>query len=430
MQHATSRIASYRVYLQPILFFAIFCIGLYLRFWNYSNTFDMGWDQARDGWKVRDILHGTLVTNGPRTGVGHFHLAPLWYYFLTPFYFLTRLDPVASLYANVLVGIVNFLLFYWVTKRIFGTVSALLALYILATNDYLIEIMRIPWNVSPVLGVSSLIFYCIHEIVFHERYRYTFLLSALTGFFINLHFGFVFLPPIILASMLCMKHRIRFVKYGLYSIPIFIIWFIPLVLLDIEWKGGNTGLLKNLFSDYLIHGFHLQFYLHRLHDAFIMFEKIFIIHHAIAWGKFVPMLVVGLFSLRDSMKNRKMNYLLSLWFFVPSIIYAFYGGSTSEYYMLLSAPMVIYMMLYMQKRVFAIFQRYKFRKFGLVLITIAWLLYGLRGAEGKWLRKAYGGLNEQRDQVYRMYKGGGTIEYNEGDPKAYLMQVIRDANTK
>ena len=82
----------------PLAFFGLLLIGLYLRFWNIENSFQFGWDQARDAWKVRDILTGTLVLNGPRTGIGHFHLGPIWYYYLAPFYFLT---PVSYTHLDV-----------------------------------------------------------------------------------------------------------------------------------------------------------------------------------------------------------------------------------------------------------------------------------------------------------------------------------------
>lgn len=430
MYSKTANLLSYRHIVSYLLFFIILCIGFYLRFWQYENTFSLGWDQARDGWKVRDILQGTFVTNGPRTGIGNFYLAPLWYYYLAPFYFFTKLDPVAALYANMVMSAVNFIVFFWVTKKIFGTGWALVGTYFLAVNDYLIEIMRIPWNVSPVLAVSSLIFYCIYQIVFHERYRYTILLTTLVGFFINLHFSFVFLPGIVLASVICMKQKRKFFRYALYSLPLAFIWFIPLIILDIQWKGENTGLLQKLFSNYLIPGFHIRFYIHRLHDALIMIEKICMIHHSIAWGKFIPVIVFGVLSLVDTAKNKKLHYLIALWFFIPSVIYALYSGTTSEYYMLLSAPMAIYILLSIQIKILQFFKKYSLGTVGIVLLCVVWMLYGIQATGGKWVKKNYGGLNEQRDKARKTFNEGGVIEYNEGVPEAYLWQILKDAKRK
>ena len=76
----------------------IVLIGMYLRFYKIEYIQSFGWDQGRDAWLVRDIINGKIVLNGPRTGIGHFHLGPLWYYLLVPFYLLTNLDPVGAIY--------------------------------------------------------------------------------------------------------------------------------------------------------------------------------------------------------------------------------------------------------------------------------------------------------------------------------------------
>ena len=55
-----------RPYYLHIAFGILLLIFLYLRFWNIENTMEYGWDQARDAWKVRDILSGTVVFDGPR----------------------------------------------------------------------------------------------------------------------------------------------------------------------------------------------------------------------------------------------------------------------------------------------------------------------------------------------------------------------------
>ena len=91
-----------------VIFLFITAIGLYLRFYNFENTISYGWDQARDAWKTRDILHGQLVLDGPKTGIGQFHLGPLWFYLLAPFYYITGLDPVGAQYLNIIIKIFNF----------------------------------------------------------------------------------------------------------------------------------------------------------------------------------------------------------------------------------------------------------------------------------------------------------------------------------
>jgi 4-amino-4-deoxy-L-arabinose transferase-like glycosyltransferase len=256
------------------LFSFILIIGLYLRFWNYEHTTAYGWDQARDAWKVRDILLGQIVLNGPRTGIGHFFLGPLWYYILVPFYAITHLDPIGALYANIVVNIFDFVAVFYVAQKIFNKNAALFAIFLLATSQYLIEIMKTSWNVSPVIGVSALIFYCIYQIVYKNIYSWIPLLFFLTGMFFHLHFSFVFLPFIIFFSFIFVTHKKKILKRSLLSLPMFFIWFIPTIVYELQSKNSNSSLFATFMKEYSIPSFHLKFFLFRLHDGFIQFKTV------------------------------------------------------------------------------------------------------------------------------------------------------------
>src|SRR3990167_11336272 len=115
-----------------ILFLLLVLVGLYLRFWNFENSISFGWDQARDAWKTRALLGGKWVFDGPRTGVGHFHLGPLWFYLLWPFYYLTGWDPIGAIYLNFFVNIFNFVALFWVTRKVFSDNAALFVTFLYA----------------------------------------------------------------------------------------------------------------------------------------------------------------------------------------------------------------------------------------------------------------------------------------------------------
>jgi len=407
-----------------ILFAFLLVLGFYLRFWNIENTFEYGWDQARDAWKVRDILTGTLVLNGPRTGIGHFHLGPIWYYYLAPFYFLTRLDPIAAQYGNMLVNLFNFLVFFLITKKIFGRRFALLATYIFTISGYLIEIARVPWNVSPVLGVSTLIFYCLHEIVLHEKYKLMLLLMFLTGLFLHLHFAFVFLPPIILLSLIFAKDKKSMLNWGMLGIPLFLVWVLPLLFLDIEWKGGNTDLFRNFLKDYFIDGFHFRFFMLRIHDAFVQYERVLSIPHDWTWGKFIITIIFVLVSTTDRGKVLLRNYLMSLWLLIPGIVYSFYAGTTSEYYVLLNAPIVIYTTVYLVQKILAI--KYVSKCLLITMLILIFGYYSYQTSGNQWIKQSYGGLARQKDETRKCVEAGCVKEYNEGFIDTYLYSIWTD----
>ena len=412
----------------PLAFFGLLLIGLYLRFWNIENTTEFGWDQARDAWKVRDILMGTIVFDGPRTGIGHFNLGPIWYYYLAPFYFLTRLDPIAAQYGNILVYFFNFVVFAWVSSKIFGFKSAILATYIFTISGELIAMGKTPWNVSPVLGVSVLIFYCIHEIVLHKKYVFMLPLMFLTGLFLHLHFAVVFLPPIIMCSMIFAKDKRKVIYYGLLGLPLLLVWAIPLMLLEIQWKGDNSNWFRNFLSNYLIEGFHFRFFMLRIHDAFIQYERILSIPHSMAWGKFVVPLIFVLVCATERGKVLIRNYLMFLWFLIPAVIYSFYSGTTSEYYVLLNAPIVIYTTVYLVQKLFTIKQIPRYVLFILLALTLGYYTYRTSG--NQWIKPAYGGLAKQKDETRKCVQAGCVKEYNIGFIDSYLYSIWTDPKFK
>lgn len=400
-----------------IAFLFIVLVGLYLRFWNFENSVLYTWDQGRDAWKTRDILTGQIVLNGPRTGLGHVNLGPLWYYLLAPFYYFSNLDPVGAIYLNIFVSLFNFISAYWVTKKIYNDYAALFVTLILAVSRYLMGITQIPWNVSPIFGVSILIFYSIYKIVFEKNYKWIPILAFLTGLFEHLHFSVVFLPPIILLSLVFAKDKKKIFLRGLASLPFFLIWLIPNVLWDIQSKNSNLHLFQNFLNDYLIKGgFHFRFFLFRLHDAFIQFQTVLSFPHEFKFLKFIIPAIFAIFIIFEKDKKKKhLGYLMSLWFIVPAFMYAFYGGSTSEYYVLINAPMVLYILIYLQGKLLQL------KRVPILLLFIAvWSFYIYYNTKDQWIKPVFGGLAKQKHEVREAINQGRKIEYNEGVIESYL----------
>ncbi|EKE15335.1 MAG: hypothetical protein ACD_12C00064G0001 [uncultured bacterium] len=402
-----------------LLFLLIVLVGMYLRFYRIESVQSFGWDQGRDAWKTRDIIKGQIVLNGPRTGVGHFHLGSIWYYMLVPFYLLTNLDPVGAIYLNIIVNLFNFVAIFFVTKKIYGENSALFVTFIYATNKYLIEINRTAWNVSPIPGVAALIFYSIYKIVYENKYKWIFVLSFLTGFFFHLHFSVVFLPLIILASFILAKDKKKVFVYGLMSLPLLIIWLIPSVIYDIQSKNTNTILFNNFLKDYFIDGFHLRFFLYRIHDAFIQFQMILSLPRTYSFIKFIiPGIFLVTLIFEQVKKQKILGYLIFLWFVVPAFGYSFYGGTTSEYYMLMNSLLVVYIVYYLQNKLLKL----KFKP-TIYLLIVFWSIFTYFQTKDLWIKNQNNGLVRQKEKVRENIRLNNKISFNEGDIKAYLWQI-------
>lgn len=402
-----------------LLFLVIVIIGMYLRFYRIDSIQEFGWDQARDAWKTRDIIKGQIVLNGPRTGIGHMHLGPLWYYLLVPFYYLTNLDPKGAIYLNIIVNLFNFIAIFFTTKKIYGDKAALFVSFIYATNKYLIGINQTAWNVSPIPGVAVIIFYSIYKIIFESNYKWIFILSFLTGLFSHLHFSVVFLPLIILLSLILAKDKKKLLIYGLASLPLCLIWLLPIVFYDLQSKNANMNLFNNFLKDYLIKGFHLRFFLLRINDAFIQFQTILSLPKTPNFLKFIIPGIYLVTLLFEKIKKQKiLGYLIFLWFLVPAFGYSFYGGTTSEYYMLMNSLMVIYIVYYLQAKLLKL----KFKP-TIYLLMIFWAIFFYYQTKGLWIRNMNNGLNKQKREVRENIKNNSKIVFDEGNIKAYLWQI-------
>lgn len=402
-----------------LVFILIVLVGMYLRFYRIESVQSFGWDQGRDAWKVRDIINGQMVLNGPRTGIGHMHLGSLWYYLLAPFYLVTNQDPVGAIYLNIIVNLFNFIAIFFVTKKIYGEKAGLFVSFIYATNKYLIEINRTAWNVSPIPGVSVLIFYSIYKIIFENKYKWIFILSFLTGLFFHLHFSVVFLPLIILLSLALVKDKKKVFIYGLASLPLCLIWLIPSVFYDIQSKNTNTNLFNNFIKDYFINGFHLRFFLYRIHDAFIQFQTILSLPSTYNFLKFIiPGIYFMTLIFEKEKKQKILGYLIFLWFIIPSFGYSFYGGTTSEYYMLMNSLLVIYVLYYLQNRLLKL----QFKPM-IYLLIIFWSIFTYSQTKDLWIKNQNNGLVQQKQEVRENISQNNKIPFDEGNIKAYLWQI-------
>lgn len=398
------------------IFIAILFLGLYLRFHNIEVEGTLGFDQARDAWKTRDILKGNFQLQGPWTGNGHIHIGPAFFYLLAPFFWLTNLDPIGAQYLNFILNILNFTLIYFVMSRFFGKVGGLFAVLAYSLNAYQIELGRTPWNVTPMPGVAALLFYSVVKTA-QGHSKWILLVATLAGLYFHLHFTAIFLPVIILLSFVVFKNKKQLVKYIIPSLILYLIWFVPTIaaeLMGISDRGNYRDFIK-----YLTQGFHLRFFLYRAPEAFIQFQKLF----TIMWPKILAMLIpllyvlIVMFKEKDK-KEKTIAYLMSVWFIVPMFAFTIYSGSTSEYYYLYTLPMVYYVLIYLQKKIIHFFP-----KAVVVVLVIFWAFNFYDNSWHFLTKKPDGGLKGARASVRSDIKQGKTIPFGEGNPNSYLYMI-------
>src|SRR3989344_9502 len=397
-----------------LLFLIISIFGLYIRFYPMQQTLAFGWDQGRDAWAVYNIVNGEHSLKGPRTGVGDFYLGPAYFYILAPFYILANIDPMGAVYFNISATAITFFIIFYVTKKILGNRAGLFATILFASCAYIVFNNRVPWNVSLLPGAAYFIFYCTFKIYQGDKKWYAPLLF-LIGFLFHIHFTVIFILPIIGYLLLITKNKKANLKAFLLCLPLFAIWFIPMVIFDALHYNDNYYRFRGFLTDYTM-GLHLQFLVHRLSDNFIQVSALFQKPVSDFAKYLVPLLFIAAIFTEKIKRVKSLLLLIPPWYIVPLIGFSLYKGPISDYYFFINQPLSILMVVYLSERLL----RKKSTIINILVLTlwIAYVFSNIKIISEK--PKGSKTLSDQKESVRSTIAAHDKVEYNEGNINSYL----------
>ena len=306
-----------------IILLAILLVSLFFRSYKLNNLYIFDWDQEDDAKKVMEMIDnhkprliGPRVANDSGFFVGPFH-----YYFLAPFYAVTKGNPLAGAYASIFVGLITTLVIYLVSEKIFGRKGAYLAALL-----YAIVPSTTSWNVMYTASLSLLIFYLCYQLVIGKN-KFFPLLIFVYSFSATTHLVSISLViPIIVSIFLTTKKPS--LKQLLFSFILLIVPLSPLILFDLRHQFINSKSLLNFISSsgnndnppYLF----LRTYWRSVNLLFLKN------YYLIAAERIIIILTIIISVFLQ--KNRKIKIFLISWILTPIILLSFYHGNIPEYY--------------------------------------------------------------------------------------------------
>ena len=408
--------ALFKKYKWWLLFSLIFSLHIFLRFYQLETKSLFGWDQVDNAWMAKNIIVDNRIplTGVPIKGNSGFNLGPIYYYLITPFYWLFNLDPIASGIFAGITSLLTFFILYWVVDRLFSKKVALLAVFLHTVSFAIISSDRVQWNVNFIEPVSLVVFYALYKIITGNS-RYFLLLSATIGFSMHVHFTSVFYPLIIIFSLPFVPRTFQTLKHIALSIPLFFVFLIPTLLVQAQIKNDQINNIQNYLETYY-HGIHLRRILQLLSDAFIQFEGILYF----AFLKPLKYVLLPLFLLLYNGRHLHrekllLSYLCLLWFLVPWIVFSSYKGEISDYYFLINRPLVIILVSYITIYFFSSGKIYL-----KTLIVLFWAYYATVNLMSFLKSEENRSLAVYRRIVQTVIQKGETIDYIQGDPKSYI----------
>jgi len=395
-----------------IILFLILSAHIFFRFYQLGSKSPFSWDQVDFAWKAKNIIvnhEWPLVGVQAKVNSG-IHVGPIYYYLVAIAYFFTKLDPIASGIFAGITSIFTFFIFYWLIKKLFSTEIALIAIFIHTFSLYVIKLDRTQWSVNLMAPVSLIIFYSLYQVI-NGKVKYFFLLATALGFSFHLHFTSIFFPLIILLSLPLFPRNKKTLKYGLLSIPLFLIWLVPNFLAEIKSQNAGTQNLISYFKVYY-HGLHLRRVIQVAKDAFIEFEGI--LFGGVIKYFLLPVFVLIYYASRPSRRRFTFCYLAGLWFLVPWLIFSVYSGEISNYYFSLTRPMVLIVLAYLAWRLF------RLKSWLIRMAMITFVIFYCFVNTRDFLNSKYQALDYYSALVKREIRRGRVIEFGEGTAKSYL----------
>jgi len=376
-------------------------------FYNLSTWTPFGWDQVDNAWAAWHIiiLHTYPLVGMVAKGNTGIYIGPLYYYFVSVFYFFTHMDPIASPIIAGVTSLISFGVIYVVGKKLFDERLALVSLSIYTFSSFIITTERIQWPVNFIAPLSLLILYFLYKVISGDS-KYFLLVGGVVGLSFHIHFTAVFYPLIILAALPFVRWNRKTLFYFVCAIGIVAIFFIPQAVYYLQ-RSHTQALSGYLETSY--HGLHLRRVLQIAPDAFIKFQSLLMTPYWFV--KYVSFLFVPVFL---ALYRKKVSYLIALWFLIPWIVFATYSGEMSDYYFSLESYLTIIILAYLTIRVWNV--RNVVPK---ALIGIFWLYWTVTNIQ-TFIQTHQGDLAKNRAEALNASMTARIIPFTEGDPQSYL----------
>ncbi len=333
-----------------LLLILILALGAFLRLYRISDYMLFLGDEGRDVLIVKRMLVDHKLTFlGPTTSVGAMFLGPIYYYFMVPFLWLSRLDPVGPAVMVALFSLGTILLIYKFSLDFFDQKMGLIAALLYAVSPLVITYSHSSWNPNPLPFFSLLLIYALTKVVVEKKDRWLALGGLALGVAIQLHYLALILFPLAIIILALRKFKIS-LRYYLGGILGFLLPVSPFLFFEIRHSFPNTQTaLRFVFAGAPGNpdsfNFGLDRFLHTLNDVSVrLFWRLVTIDSNLI-AKILLLIVIAavgywLWKLKQNDQKRFTGLLvLVIWYVLGVGFLSFYRGAIYDYYFVYLFPL-------------------------------------------------------------------------------------------
>ncbi len=434
----------YRRYYLPVILILIIMVAFFMRVYRASDYMTFLGDEGRDVMVVkRMIVDGKFTLLGPTASVGGFFMGPVYYYFMAPFLWLSRLDPVGPAIGVALVGTVTVYLVYVSTSALFSPVAGVVASLIYALSPIVIAYSRSSWNPNIVPFVSLLLVMVTMYLWSKRDLKFSLIAGVLIGIGIQLHYVFLFMAG--WYGMMILFHSALRTNWKIYAASIGggLIGFSPFLLFEIRHGFSNIKAIVAFLSSGKDTGFDgvqalvtSASVIYRLvsRELFRIPDTAMLLamdpNPRLLWNTITPILVIifliGFFwplilhVRKNGVSHKSLTdkvvwpYLfIASWIIIPSFIFGLYRKPIYDYYLGIIFPIPAIMAGVVISKVFS-----KNRIVGALMVVVM----------GSYLLAGMPFLNEPNRQLLQAKTiSAAVLEHTGGKP--YNFALLAGANS-
>lgn len=228
-----------------LLLLSILIIAAFFRFYNFKELQFWNADDEILTATIRHIIWDKSPTLLIPNLFLEFGLGPIFYYLLTPFYFITNFDLVNLRIIASAIGLTTTYFIYLTGKTLKDKNVGLIAAYLYASSFLVAFLERRIWplTVNGLMAVFAL--WCLLKII-DKNYKYIPLLALPIGFTFNSDLSLLVVVIAVFVVWVIYKLPL-FTKYTLYFLSIILLFIAPLVLAEIMYNQAvSQPLLKTV----------------------------------------------------------------------------------------------------------------------------------------------------------------------------------------
>ena len=312
----------------------LFIITVGIRLIYFTDALTFFYDQARDAFAAMAIWQGDAVKiMGPQTDFPGLHHGPLYWYILSPFYFLTGGSVWAARLFLIILSSLSVLFVFDLAKSLFGNKkTAIISAILFAVSFEAVQYARWMSNPAPAILTIAISFWSLDKLMNGKKWALAiFLLSW--GLSIQFQIFMVYQLLVFAAIWISRKGlslpKLSFKNYAV-SLGIFLLTISTYILAEVKFKFLG---IKTLFS-YLT-GLHYGAGLIEKLESYS--ERLFNLFELNIWGVspvaakvFAVLTVLAAIFYIAKNKNRGPVLFLFFWLISPLVV-VFLNGPKSNF---------------------------------------------------------------------------------------------------